>query len=183
MNTLLKPAAFVLLACLQLAVPASRIVMKELVLRQGTVHRFLAAPVDPADPFRGRYVALRLAENEAPWSGSEDLSSGQTVYAAIGISTNGFSCFTAASLTPPATGDYIKAHVRYAYSDKISLTLPFDRYYMRETLAPEAEKAYRSSLRDRARPTYITVRVKSGTAVLEALYIDGKPVHEYLKQH
>ena len=82
--------------------------------------------------------------------------------------------------------------VARVYSGEVRLELPFDRYYMEETLAPEAERAYWDTIRrqrrreDDAGPpppqTFVTVRVKDGHAVLEELYIDDRPVREYLKR-
>ncbi len=51
---------------------------------------------------------------------------------------------------------------------------------MEEELAPEAEQAYqRASIRGQQK-AYVTVRVGHGEAVLEELYIEGKPIREYL---
>ena len=49
------------LGLVQLAVPLSMIVQKEIVHGEGTELRLRLQPVDPADPFRGRYLALRFA--------------------------------------------------------------------------------------------------------------------------
>jgi hypothetical protein len=49
---------------------------------------------------------------------------------------------------------------------------------MDEKLAPLAEIAYRDASRGRPEEAYVTVRVLDGTAVLEELYLKGKPVRE-----
>src|SRR5690554_461138 len=55
--------AFILVAIIQLAVPAKMIWDKENVLKSGKEFKFETAPVDPTDPFRGKYIALNYKEN------------------------------------------------------------------------------------------------------------------------
>ena len=59
-------------------------------------------------------------------------------------------------------------------------------YYLDERLAPEAERRARRPGRgdeeDPRRPAYASVRVYKGYAVLEELYIDGRAVHELLRE-
>lgn len=49
---------FALLCVAQWAVPLAMVQRAERTLSEGTAYRFRTAPVDPADPFRGRYVTL-----------------------------------------------------------------------------------------------------------------------------
>lgn len=57
---------FAILALAQIASPLSMIVKRELVLKNGIPFRFKTIPQDPADPFRGRYVALRIEASNVP---------------------------------------------------------------------------------------------------------------------
>jgi uncharacterized membrane-anchored protein len=176
-------AIFIVVACLQLAVPASRIVLREYVLQTGTEFRFRTAPVDPADFFRGRYVALGFPSDRVTNEFAADFNSGQSAYALITEDTNGFARVSAITADKPAGDNFFKTHVRYSRRSSVRFEYPFTRFYMKETLAPQAEKAYRDAIRRaNSAPTYITVRVKMGLAVIEELYIEGVPVKEYLKQ-
>jgi hypothetical protein len=60
--------------------------------------------------------------------------------------------------------------------------MSLDRYYTDEHLAPAAERAYWQHSRRQAHEAHITVRVREGLAVLEELYIAGKPLREFLQQ-
>ncbi len=51
---------------------------------------------------------------------------------------------------------------------------------MGEHLAPEAERAYREHSIGASGDAYVTVRVRDGHAVVEQLYIGGKPAAEFL---
>ncbi|HMB62545.1 MAG TPA: hypothetical protein VKN36_05700, partial [Eudoraea sp.] len=58
---------------------------------------------------------------------------------------------------------------------------PFDRFYMEESKANEAELTYRQSQRDTSKITYALVRIKNGEAVLKDVMIDGISIRELVK--
>ncbi|MCX7044402.1 MAG: GDYXXLXY domain-containing protein [Candidatus Sumerlaeota bacterium] len=282
MNRNLLIGLLAAVAAAQLSVPAWMIWRHENVLDAGWQYKFRTAPVDPADPFRGRYVALRLEATTAPIPAEpsvanqaagvtnvspvmsaeiQDLPRGMKVYALLKEDPDGFARFAGISFERPKEGDYIQAPISWAQdydsyarrwdfqprlttetlakapeqpttetlagaveqrttgtasqaaarttsatarqaarkekaraqamqrakdgrSNKIVVTLdlPFDRFYMGETVAPHAETAYRQHSVRQQRDTYLTVRVKSGDAVIENLYIAGKPIGEYARE-
>ena len=98
--------------------------------------------------------------------------------ALLGTDTNGFARFRGLARRAPEGQDYIRARVGWISDNRVRLGLPFDRYYMNEKQAPAAEKVYRKHSRGGAQDAYITVRVLSGFAVLEDLYVGGKPIRE-----
>ena len=173
---------FICVALLQLAVPLSMISRREVTLRHGRQYRFKTAPVDPYDAFRGRFVALGMENNSGPPAAGAQFSRGQKAYALIEEDGEGFARIAEVSPTRPREGGYITARVRYASGDTVHLGLPFDRYYMNERRAPQAERAYRDHSRRGNRDAYVAVRVRSGFAVLEELYVAGKPILEFLEE-
>lgn len=184
---MIKPITMVIFALMvvaQLGVPAFMITQRESVLKRGTPYKFHCVPVDPYDAFRGKYVALSLQpEGDLSWSG-DPLRRNQLIFASLSVDDEGFAQVDSLSLTRPESGDYVEAKVQWntVGQTTVPLAFPFDRYYLEESKAPEAERVYRKSLRDVERTTYITVRIKSGLGVLEELYIDDMPVHEFLQQ-
>lgn len=173
--------AFVCLA--QLAVPAWMLVSRERVLAAGETFRFECAPVDPVDVFRGRYVALAFATNPVTVPEGLRFAPGQRVFLRVVVGPDGFALLRDPSTTAPSDGAFLRARAHHlAGNGQLSLDLPFDRYYLEEKLAPEAERAYRQRARGGARPTHVTVRLLDGRAVLEELYLDGLPVHEFLRR-
>lgn len=174
---------FSCLILIQIVIPVSMIIKREAVLKNGKQFKFKTAPVDPFDAFRGRYVALRIESDSAPNSGNKFIS-GQKVYAHIALDEQGFAFFSGITTKRPKGVDYLTTTTRYVYydNDKVFLNLPFDRYYMEEKAAPAAEAAYRKHSRQGNKDAYITVRVKSGFAVLEELYVGGKPILEFIQQ-
>ncbi|APG28781.1 hypothetical protein A7E78_13660 [Syntrophotalea acetylenivorans] len=174
--------ALAILFLLQLAVPASMIAGREMTLRHGKQYRFRTAPVDPYDPFRGRYVSLNLVASRVAHPEGMELARRQRVYALLAVDEEGFAYCRDLAVDPPTTGDYLAARVSWWNKKHVDLKLPFDRYYAEEDMAPEIERAYRSHSRRDKQEAYITVRVRKGNGVLEELYIEDLPVSEYLRR-
>lgn len=170
------------LCLVQLAVPASMIAGREMTLRHGQSFRFRTAPVDPYDPFRGRFVALNLEAASAPLPEDKSFNYQQKVLVRLAVDEAGFAYCRDIVLEPPAKEAYLKARVQSWDKERVRLQLPFDRYYAEEELAPEIERAYRAHSRRGKQEAYITVRVRNGRGVLEELYIDDLPVGEYLRR-
>lgn len=173
---------------LQWAVPVHLIQRGQAALDEGAPYRFRTAPVDPVDPFRGRYVVLDfVAASVAQPQAAARYAHGERGYAPIRVGSDGFAVLDPPLPQPPASGDYLQVRVTWAGEDELRLQLPFDRYYLDEHLAPEAERRYRDSNRvdadgvDDARPAWVQVRVRDGYALIEELYIDGRPVRELLR--
>jgi len=174
-------ALFLILAIVQTAAPFSMIVRREIVLSQGKQFRFKTQPVDPYDAFRGRYVALRVKEDNIDKPKDMLIQRDQTVYAIIRNDSDGFAKIVEIKVVRPKSGDYIETKVWYVQKDKVQLKMPFDRFYMEEKSAPKAERAYWEHSRGEKESTYIVVSIKSGLAVAKDLYIGGKPISEFIK--
>ncbi len=166
----------------QLAVPAWMLGGRELALQTGTVYKFKTAPVDPVDAFRGRYVALAFEENTAVWGEPGEMpAQGNTpICIELTVDEAGFAHLGRATHEAPASGDYIRTSEWASGQGVIYPVLPFDRYYMNEKKAPQAEQAYLEHSRRGNQDAYVTVRVRNGIAVIEQLYVADQPVEEFI---
>lgn len=175
------------LAAAQFAVLAAMIAGKERILRDGEAFRFKTIPVDPADPFRGRYVRLSFEENHIPLPLGETpaLARRQILYAGIGTGPDGFACFNGWSRECPSSGPYLKTRYRgdhfvYDQTTKTSIRkglrveLPFDRFYMDEAKAPLAEQAVGDATR--VTNCWAAVRILDGKAVIEDVFAEGRSI-------
>lgn len=176
-------AIFAAVAALQLAAPFSMISKRELTLREGTLFKFRTAPVDPYDAFRGRYVALQLEAAHCTATNAASFQNGQAVYALLENDADGFARVLQVVADHPAKGEFIKTRVQYVNGSTLALQWPFDRFYLPEALAPEAEKAYRIHSSRGNRTAYVAVRVRSGFAAIENLYVDGLPILEFVHRN
>ena len=174
---------FALVCAAQFAVPAMMIFQSRTTLAKGAIYRFRTAPVDPYDAFRGRYVALSFEANTAPIPVGVSTREGQRVYATLGVDAEGFAYLSQVTLRRPAAADYLKVRVSWVDGDRVNVSLPFDRYYMPEDLAPEAERAYMRRGRSVGASAYADVSVHEGRAVLRELYLDGMPIADYVRLH
>jgi uncharacterized membrane-anchored protein len=177
---------FLVLAIAQLALPLGQIWKYEDVLRTGQLYKFRTAPVDPYDALRGKYVALNYADTEAVLRNGYQIDNHSPAYLSLRRDENGFAQFVELAATPPQAGDYLRVEcVEYQFSSgKARFVLPFDKFFMEENKAPQAEQAYRRYGNQRGQKdsrTYVMVRVKGGRGVIENLYVEDQPIREFIK--
>ena len=137
--------------------------------------------MDPYDAFRGRYASINL---DRRIRADKRIYPGQTVYAEIEVGEDGFATFSKVYTDSPPNKPYVET-TALAYiqnRNQVVIQIPFDRYYLNEELAPQTEKAYREHSSSGKSDAHIKVRVRDGLALLEELYIDGKPVGEFLEE-
>lgn len=173
---------FALAVAAQLLVPVSMIWKREATLREGAIYKFRAAPVDPYDAFRGRFVALRYQEEarDIPVAADLKITSGRKCYAVIENGEDGFARIARVELDRPEMADYIPALVRYTSETNVTIDIPYKRFYMEESAAPRAEAAYRDFSQATNLNAYIQLRVRNGFGVIEDLYVEDVPVREFL---
>ncbi|WP_395741979.1 GDYXXLXY domain-containing protein [Prosthecobacter sp.] len=172
---------FGLVALAQWAAPLSQIWTHEQVLTQGTLIKLKCGAPDPYDPLRGRYLAVRPDQRDAAVPAGMKLEPGMTVYGTFTTGADGLATLSGLSLTPPADGAYLRLKAGYVYDNEVSIEWPFDRFYLNEKLAPEADKWFAENIRTTNGIT-AEVRILNGRAVLQDLSLDGKPFREILKE-
>ena len=184
----MKRLLFVLVCIAQLAVPLSLVARHENTRSSGAPYRFQAAPVDPADPFRGRHVRLSFAADREPVPFADPgfiyYAPDRRVYAELAVGDDGYARLVKVHAQRPAGVDYVDVFTQYTdrpgrsgdAAPAIKVRLPFDRYYLPEARAPQVEAAYVEAARSAQANTYAEVRVRDGHAALVGLVLDGKPV-------
>lgn len=187
MSRTLRFGLFVVVALVQLAVAGGAIVKSELALRTGEAFRFRIQPVDPVDAFRGRYVAIRFAVDRAPAADDLEVKPGKQVFLPLEEDGDGYAFLGLASAEKPMSGQYLRLRAGGIYPDEdgnrfVWVSMPFRRYYMDENRAPEAGRAVWSGRRGQ-REASVSVRVRGGVGVIEELYIDDVPIHQWLVEN
>jgi uncharacterized membrane-anchored protein len=185
MNTKILLPAFILMVLAQLYVPASMILQKERVISEGRAFKFKTAPIDPNDPFRGKYIALTFDETSLTMEDSVNWTYGTPAFVTLTADQNGYAKIMAITTEEPVqTSDYIQAEVDYVLVDSVTTVFvryPFDRFYMEESKAPLAEQAYNEAMVDTNQIAYALIQVKDGKAVVTDVVIDGIPIREVVK--
>ncbi|MFS4492962.1 GDYXXLXY domain-containing protein [Maribacter sp. 2308TA10-17] len=184
MNKSIYIGLLFLLFAVQLFIPGQMIYQQEDTLDTGTAYKFKTAPIDPSDPFRGKYIVLNyemnsFETNEEGWSNY----SGK-VFVYLKTDAEGFAAVEDVSKTLiNTTNEYVIAESRYNYSDtRVYFDLPFDRFYMNENKAYDAEISVRKAQVDTTKICYGLVFVKDGTAVLDNVFIDDTPIQEFVEE-
>jgi uncharacterized membrane-anchored protein len=175
---------FVIVALVQLAVPAKMILDKENILSFGTPYKFRTAPVDPYDPFRGKYITLRFDANQFDVPNDTSWKSDDVVYVHLGKDSLGYAKIKDITRQPPADDniDFVKARIRYAYDDKVTIEYSFNHFYMEESKAADAETTYRNSQFDTAQVVYALVNVRKGEAALKDVMINDMSIADIVAE-
>ena len=181
-------------AALSLGAPVSTIWKHHAVMTRGVPVKFSLAPIDPYDPFRGRYVWLNFDLNAAPWADGEAPEE-QTLAAYLSFERdeNGFPSQATLHTQEPESGLYLQVDAAFRnHSGEWRFTLPFDRYYLNEADAPQAERIARDDVGRRFQDgrlpernpedSYLVVRVLDGATAVEALYVGGKTIEQRLAE-
>jgi hypothetical protein len=201
MSSRLKISLFLVVGLAQLGAAGWSIARYETVLASGTPYKIEVAPVDPADAFRGRYVAVQPSVTVPPPIAQEteqllqSIQSGNAiVFVRLAVDEQGFARAAGIVQERPEQGDYLEiAHAWPVWTPRpddpgrsdltaYRLGFSFNRYYMNETAAPAAERSYFEARRNANRRAWLTVRVKDGVGVTEGLFIDGAAIEEVVRQ-
>jgi len=180
---------FIVMVIAQWAVPVSMIMGEEDNLKNGTEYRFKTRPVDPSDPFRGKYVTLSFeAEQYSPADTNEThFERDDEVYATIAPDEDGFAKVIHISAEPPGDVDaYLQTKVMYAnvYDGEghVTLDFPFNRFYLEESKASDAERLAWSSRDDSTRVTYAKVMVGKGQASLVDVIVNDTSIVDVVRR-
>lgn len=175
---------FIILAIVQLSIPAQMISHRESILNEGEAFKFKTQPIDPSDPFKGKYIVLnydldKFESNEDDWARTA------RVYVSIATDSLGFAKVTAIHKEAPQTGVYVEAQVNWynANNKELHFRLPFNEFYMEESKAYDAEVAHRNAQRDSMpNNTYALVYIKDGEAVLDNVFINEISIADFVEQ-
>ncbi len=191
---------FILALCAALAYPVRKIISFEFPAVPPKLYLFETEIRDPYDPMRGRYVQLNFKQNQVRLPNKNmqlmEWRSDNKCFAVLEKNPDGTARI--ADLVPdvkqvPAGKDFLR--VKYNYFqwdyDKTNreqqktglhtIQLPFDRFYLNESLAPEAEHV----VRENTRKGQAHVRVKvydNGNFAVDDLIVNGQPILERLRE-
>jgi len=177
---------FIALVVVQLFVPAQMIFSKETIIENGELYKFKTRPIDPADPFRGKYITLqydinRVKTDDTLWQRKDK------AYLYVTKDANGFAQPEKISREKlDLDDDYVVVEARW-YNKKnkeVTISLPFNRYYMEESKAYDAEVAHQKAQRDSLPDnTYALVYISDGEAVLSDVLIDDISIKDHVENN
>ncbi|HTF20370.1 MAG TPA: GDYXXLXY domain-containing protein [Chryseolinea sp.] len=164
----------------QLAVPGKMIWNHERLISDGTPYKFQTQPIDPSDPFRGKYITLSFSADHT--YDTADWSPGEAVNVVFTTDSAGFATVDYLTRDAPEA-PFLRTTVNYKGSENVVyFHLPFDRFYMEESKAKPAEDAYAQATRDTARVCYGLVNIGSGGAVITDVFINNRSVRDIVNE-
>ena len=177
--------AFILLVIVQLYIPAKMVFDSEDILKTGTEYKFRTAPMDPNDPFRGKYIELDFSASTFEISEDEEWLNDEDIFVSITTDEKGYAKIKSVSRQKPeGTTEFTRGKVARTITSnpkRLLIQYPFDRYYMEEYKAPDAEKVFRESQRNNKEEAYALVNIKNGEAVLRDVIIGGVSIKDIAK--
>ncbi len=164
---------------LQLSLPIYTIVKEEKNLSNGISIRLKVLPVDPHDPFRGKFLNLRF-DNSLIVDSIDD--SIEIYYLTFKQDTTGIWTLDSAQKDEP--GGYFLRTKLLSVDDDDKITtayfnIPFNRYYTNELLVKEYERIVNEALNDSIDIVTASIKLGRGNATLEELYIGNTPLPQY----
>lgn len=178
-NKKLLVVGIILMFLSQWIVPLNMILESEETIASGNAFRFRVVPVDPDDPFRGKYLDLGFRDNTCEVKNINDWHSGEMVYAIVG-ERQGYAFVKSIQKEVPSHASYFKVKIDYPILDsnrkKVLLKFPFHKFYVEESQASQLEKTYRSMLSDTANTVYAIVYIKDGYSVLQDIQVGDSSV-------
>lgn len=180
---------FLITAAAQLLVPAKMIWGSERVLREGALYRFKTRPIDPSDPFRGKFITLDYEANEFECDTLRIFIQNDFIFAQLSVDSMGFAKIDELKNEEPTESEnYVKVRIDYSAKtirgnrQRIDLKFPFDRLYMEESKASEAEQAYWQAAADSTQVAFALVKVKAGQGILMNVMINDRTIQDAVKE-
>lgn len=181
-KTLITIGFFAMLLA-QWIVPGSMIYQQEAVLKDGVAYKFRTRPIDPNDPFRGKYIFLNY-EMDRVHNSDSTIKRGGFMYVYIERDSAGFAKATHASKRRLETNqDFVRVETYNTYNDSLGFNLPFNVLYMDENKAYDAEVAVRAATRDSLIDNcYGLVFIKGERAVLSDVFVDDISIKDFVEK-
>lgn len=180
----------VLMIAAQWYAPVSMIMDSERTIDEGNEYKFKTRPVDPTDPFRGKYITLSFDAETYKSDDTTELKLEQysTAYAEIGIDSGGYARVVKLLPAPPEhtpgyfPNDYLEVEFLYAYDGLATLKFPFQQFYLEESKASEAEQLYWQSRGDSSMVCYAKVKILNGDAKLVDVIVNDSSIVDVVRR-
>ncbi len=172
--------SFAVMCLAQWIIPGKMVYDSENVIKEGAVLKFKTMPIDPSDPFRGKYITLNFEANCIEFADSTDWQAGEKVFVTFTTDSAGFAIAENISRTAGDSDSFLQTTVDYVTNYdgeyKVCFKLPFNRFYLEESKASQAEQLYWQAQRDSSQIAYGLVSMGAGQAVLNNVIVNDKPI-------
>jgi len=158
----------------------------ETLAMKGRIYKFEIAPIDPNDPFRGKYINLSFEADDFPGPYPKNFMEQSTLCLAISEDAEGFAYVSSVSNDVPKKGDYIRInsdqiHKSYGREKGLHIDFPFERFYIEENKASRAEQSLRQrAIEGEVLQAYAEIAISQGKAGLIDVKLNDVPLNIWL---
>jgi len=186
----IKYVLFFLMVLAQWYIPLKMLNHQEVVIKNGTEFHFQTRPVDPYDPFRGKYIDLNFVLNSYEATYIDPSFKGVT-YAELGTDAKGFAMINSLSKQAYGHNNYLKIDVKNVQGNTAYFELPFNKFFLNEDLAYTAENSVMTLNNEDKLKCFAKVMIKDGDYALQDVMLEDLSISElsrniisgiYLKQ-
>ena len=114
----------------------------------------------------------------------QDVDDDAPVYITFRNNRNGFAEIDKITQKVPEQSDYLEMTTWRADREKEQVTIfinyPFNRFYMEESKAPEAERTYGAAAADSSSKVYALVALYEGKAAIKNVYVNDTTITDML---
>ncbi len=175
-------ALFAVVVIAQLFIPMREVWKSQELIEQSDTYKFRLRPVDPIDPLRGRYVRLDFADRVYKFGEPTSWDSGTDIYVVLKTDEDGFAVPDTVLSEIPGNGPFVIAKMsrRLLNARKITINYPFERFYMDEDKAQNAEMILRSM--SDSTVVYAEVAIApDGQGLLKDVLVNGIPIQDVVE--
>ena len=138
---------------------------------------FKAEGYDPYDPGRGHFLALKVYPDKIDNAIAEKYAPGKTPYVLVGKDQNGLATITGFAAAPGNTPCF-KANQALVFGGRIERLYPFNRFYINEELAQDAERILEDAVNSKKTCVLRVKLYPDGASAVSSLLIDGRDIRE-----
>jgi uncharacterized membrane-anchored protein len=176
-------AALAIMISAQLFFPLQMVFQNEESLDEGTVFKFKTIPIDPNEPFKGKYIRLNMVQIFDDVDTLQFTENTGMAFMELEEDSLGFAQIKAMHKNRPEhTSEYVQAKYRIRWNRSATITYPFNKFYMEESKAYPAELLY-NQIRDRNSEIewYVAVSIYEGESVINDVFVDDMPISEAIE--
>ncbi|RPJ09768.1 MAG: hypothetical protein EHM28_00540 [Spirochaetaceae bacterium] len=188
---------FAVVCLVQIAIPLVIVFSAEKLARDADANnrfsRLLCLPRDPVDFLRGRYIDLRFDIEQVSL---DKIPSGKIIEASSTKDFNGTEVYVllrnegdlhviedVVMEMPRNNAFFIRAKASLRDNGVMSLKYDFNRYYMQEDYAIEADDLLRGNWKDTLNLVLTIAADNSGRALQNKLELNGVRIEDYIMKH
>lgn len=169
--------AFLVLAFIQIYIPARTVFEKETIITEGKEFKFKVAPIALNELIRKQYTSLFFLERSFLFNSTENWTNNQVVYVTMTEDSLGFAkVHEVLKEAPVGNPYYIKTVVIVNQQNNIkpSIVFPFNEYHIERSMLPKAKKVNAGANQSTNKPAYAVVIINKGDGFLKDVFVDGK---------